>query len=60
MLAQVYYLVEPFVFKSCIIRRLFRNIYRANSSATTFFLAIRWKTTFLDEIAEMRQMERPK
>jgi hypothetical protein len=27
---------------------------RVNSSAMMFFLAIRWKTTFLNEIAEMR------
>jgi hypothetical protein len=32
----------------------------ANSSGTTFFLAIRWKTTFFDKIAQMRYMERPK
>jgi hypothetical protein len=33
---------------------------RANSSGTTFYLAIRWKTTFFDKIAQMRHMERPK
>jgi hypothetical protein len=32
----------------------------ANSSATTFFLAIRWKTMFFDKIAQMRHMEQPK
>jgi hypothetical protein len=32
----------------------------ANGSATTSFIAIRWKTTFLDEIAEMRHMQLPK
>jgi hypothetical protein len=32
----------------------------ANSSETTSFIDIRWKTTSLEEIAEMRHMERSK